>query len=102
IILTTAYAQYALEGYRVNAIDYLVKPSFPDDFHRSIQKAKNYFGLIEVNAAASTTQELIIKSEGEWLRIEPSEILFLKSMQNYVIIHLANRSEERRVGNECR
>src|SRR5690606_40928504 len=72
------------------SIDYLVKPIFPDDLHRSIQKAKNYFGLIEVNAASSTTQELIIKSEGEWLRIEPSEILFLKSMQNYVIIHLAN------------
>src|SRR5690606_15238405 len=76
IIFTTAYAQYALEGYRVNAIDYLVKPIFPDDFHRSIQKAKNYFGLIEVNASSPTTQELIIKSEGEWLRIEPSEILF--------------------------
>lgn len=90
IIFTTAYAQYALEGYRVNAIDYLVKPIFPDDFHRSIQKAKNYFGLIEVNASSPTTQELIIKSEGEWLRIEPSEILFLKSMQNYVVIHLAN------------
>lgn len=90
IIFTTAYTQYALEGYRVNAIDYLVKPIFPDDFHRSIQKAKNYFGLIEVNASSPTTQELIIKSEGEWLRIEPSEILFLKSMQNYVVIHLAN------------
>lgn len=90
IIFTTAYAQYALEGYRVNAIDYLVKPIFPDDFRRSIQKAKNYFGLIEVNASSPTTQELIIKSEGEWLRIEPTEILFLKSMQNYVVIHLAN------------
>lgn len=90
IIFTTAYAQYALEGYRVNTIDYLVKPIFPDDFHRSIQKVKNYFGLIEVNASSPTTQELIIKSEGEWLRIEPTEILFLKSMQNYVVIHLAN------------
>lgn len=90
IIFTTAYAQYALEGYRVNAIDYLVKPIFPDDFHRSIQKAKNYFGLIAVNSSPETTGELIIKSEGEWLRIEPSEILFLKSMQNYVIVHLVN------------
>ncbi|SRR5690606_19221061 len=63
IIFTTAYAQYALEGYRVNAIDYLVKPIFPDDFHRSIQKAKNYFGLIEVNALSPITQELIIKSQ---------------------------------------
>src|SRR5690606_11240509 len=69
IIFTTAYAEYALEGYRVNAIDYLVKPIFPDDFRRSIQKAKNYFGLIEVNASSPTTQELIIKIEGEWLRI---------------------------------
>lgn len=90
IIFTTAYAEYALECYRVNAIDYLVKPIFPDDFHRSIQKAKNYFGLIEVNASSPTTQELVIKSEGEWLSIEPAEIQFLKSMQNYVVIHLVN------------
>lgn len=90
IVFTTAYAQYALEGYRVNAIDYLVKPIFPEDFHRSVQKARNYFGLVEINSCSETTEDLIIKSDGEWLRIEPSEILFLKSMQNYVIIHLAN------------
>ncbi|MFD2034622.1 LytR/AlgR family response regulator transcription factor [Belliella marina] len=90
IIFTTAYAQYALEGYRVNAIDYLVKPIFPEDFHRSIQKARNYFGLIEINSFSETSSGLIIKSEGEWLRIEPAEIMFLKSMQNYVLIHFAN------------
>src|SRR5690606_4737218 len=90
IIFTTAYDEYALEGYRVSALHYLVQPIFPDYVHRSIQIAKNYFGLIEVNASSPSTQELIIKSEGEWLRIEPSETLFLKSMQNYVIIHLAN------------
>lgn len=90
IIFTTAYAQYALDGYRVNAIDYLVKPIFPDDFHQSIHKARKYFGLIEVNGSSERSEELIIRSEGEWLRIEPTEILFLKSMQNYVIIHFVN------------
>src|SRR5690606_38765149 len=62
IIFTTAYTQYALEGYRVNTIDYLVKPIFPDDFHRSTQKAKNYFGLIELTALSPIIKQLIIKS----------------------------------------
>lgn len=90
IIFTTAYAGYALDGYSVNAIDYLVKPIFPDDFHRSIQKAQNYFGMIEKGNSSEKSDELIIKSDGEWLRTYPSEILFIKSMQNYVVIHMQN------------
>jgi DNA-binding LytR/AlgR family response regulator len=90
IIFTTAYAQYALEGYRVNAIDYLVKPIFPEDFNRSVQKAKNFFGYIEKDTTPESPEKLLIKSEGEWLRIAPEDILFLKSIQNYVIIHLKN------------
>lgn len=89
IIFTTAYAQYALEGYKVNAIDYLVKPIFPEDFHRAVSKARHFFGYRERDAT-SANKELVIKSDGEWLRIAPSEIQFLKSMQNYVLIYLNN------------
>lgn len=90
IIFTTAYAQYALEGYKVNAIDYLVKPIFPEDFHRAVIKAGKFFGHLEKDNASGTSQVLVIKSEGAWIRIKPSEIQFVKSMQNYVIIYLKN------------
>lgn len=90
IIFTTAYAQYALEGYKVNAIDYLVKPIFPEDFHRAVIKTRKFFGHLERDEASGTSKELVIKSEGEWIRIDPSDIQFLKSMQNYVIIYLEN------------
>lgn len=88
IIFTTAYAQYALEGYEVNAIDYLVKPIFPEDFNRSIQKAKSFFCHIEKDDTLKDSEKLLLRSEGEWLRIAPEDILFLKSMQNYVVIYL--------------
>lgn len=90
IIFTTAYAQYALAGYQVNAIDYLVKPIFPEDFHRAVIKARNFFGHMERADASGAAKELVIKSEGEWIRVYPSEIQFLKSMQNYVLIYMEN------------
>lgn len=90
IIFTTAYAQYALEGYKVNAIDYLVKPIFPEDFHRAVIKGGKFFGHLEKDDASGTSQVLVIKSEGAWVRIKPSEIQFVKSMQNYVIIYVEN------------
>lgn len=90
IIFTTAYAQYALEGYSVNAIDYLVKPIFPEDFHRAVQKARTFFDYMEKDQEPAAGKELLVKSEGEWLRIRPSEIQFLKSMQNYVIMYSIN------------
>ncbi|RYD98669.1 MAG: response regulator transcription factor [Sphingobacteriales bacterium] len=90
IVFTTAYAQYALEGYSVNSIDYLVKPIFPEDFHRAVQKARAFFDYMEKDHKPAAGKELLIKSEGEWLRIQPSEIQFLKSMQNYVIMYSIN------------
>lgn len=90
IIFTTAYPQYALEGYGVNAIGYLIKPIFPDDFRLAVQKAQRFFGHIVQKVSTSDT-ELVFRSEGEWLKIPPSDILYLRSMQNYVIIHLLNR-----------
>lgn len=93
IIFTTAYAQYALEGYRVNAIDYLVKPIFPDDFHRSIQKAKNYFGLIEVNALSPITQELIIKSQcSQHWRHTKTKLSTLHKLRSFAELLVSYRS----------
>lgn len=85
IIFTTAYPQYALEGYSANTIGYLVKPIFPDDFRRVLQQVQRLFSYTARDTDTSLKQ-LLIKSEGTWLRIGPAEILYLKSMQNYVLI----------------
>lgn len=87
IVFTTAYPQYALEAHDVNAIGYLVKPIFPEDFRRVVRKIRSFFGYMEKDSTGSSEQ-IIIKCEREWLRIVPDDILYMKSMQNYVVIYL--------------
>jgi len=92
IIFTTAYSEYAVEGFKVEAIDYLLKPIGYEDFLKSAIKAKASFESKEHNftAVKSNVDHLFVKSDYKILRIELSEIKFIESMHEYVRIHLAN------------
>jgi len=81
-ILTTAYSEYALEGYEHNVIDYLLKPISFDRFNKSVLKAQERFPLEE-------TKELnhfFVKSSGQQHRINFNEILYVESIKDYVNI----------------
>lgn len=90
IIFTTAYSEYALEGFKVDAIDYLLKPIGYPDFLKAAQKAEKYLG----NAKESSEklqmddEHLFIKSEYKIVRINLSEIKYIEGMREYVRIHL--------------
>ncbi len=93
IIFTTAYSEYALEGFRVDAIDYLLKPISYGDFLKSANKA-----LKQLNPEATSAEEvkrrdefLLIKSEHRVVRINFGEILYIEGMREYVRIHLAGQ-----------
>jgi len=93
IIFTTAYSEYAVEGFRVDAIDYLLKPISYSDFLRSANKAKSWFDNraekgIQID---SNEQFLYIKSEYKILRINHSDIKYIEGMREYVKIHLVNQ-----------
>ncbi len=88
IIFTTAYSEYALEGYEVNSVGYLVKPVFFEDFEKAVLKVRSLF---ERNPGDSTTY-LHIKADRESHKIRASDILFIKSMQNYIVVQLAQTS----------
>jgi two-component system LytT family response regulator len=92
IIFTTAYSEYALEGFRVDAIDYLLKPISYNDFLRAVNKAKLLLGSPEQrNAVArASSDHLFVKSEYKIMRIELSDIKYIESMHEYVRIHLVN------------
>lgn len=92
IIFTTAYSEYAVEGFKVEAIDYLLKPIGYDDFLKSAIKAKSFIESKEhhSSAAKSNDDHLYVKSEYKIMRIELSEIKYIESMHEYVRIHLAN------------
>ncbi len=93
IIFTTAYSEYAVEGFKVDAVDYLLKPISYSSFLKAANKVS---GLIELTNNAQTetvkadASHLFVKSEYKLLRIELADIKYIEGMHEYVKIHLAS------------
>jgi len=86
IIFTTAYAQYAIEGFKLNATDYLLKPFSYEEFLKAVQKA---FKQTELENSANTSIEannqfLFMKSEYKIRRINFNDILYIEGLKDYI------------------
>jgi DNA-binding LytR/AlgR family response regulator len=93
IIFTTAYSQYAVESYKVDAIDYLLKPITYDDFLRAANKAqKNILQHLNNYGEKETKDHFFVNSSGKILKINLQEIDFIESMSEYVKICLSNKT----------
>ena len=92
IIFTTAYSEYAMEGFRVDAIDYILKPISYAVFLKAVNKAKMWFELNKRQTEViQTTQDcLFVKSEYKLVRILLSDIKYIESANEYIQIHLIN------------
>ena len=86
-ILTTAYSEYALEGYEHNVIDYLLKPISFDRFQKSALKAQERFPTNETSA----NSYFFVKSSGQQHKINFDEILYIESIKDYVNIKTDNQ-----------
>lgn len=86
VIFTTAYSDYAVEGFELRALDYLVKPIAFNRFFSACQHA-----LSVADQRQGALPYTFIKDGFEWIRIEIGDILFLKSEGNYVEFHFAGR-----------
>ena len=102
IVFTTAYAEYAIEGFRVNAVDYLLKPFGLQDFQRAALKVKEQYDLrhaAEVAPAVSTPAErpdkaddtIFVKTDSRTLRISISDIRYVEAMSEYLKLHLESQ-----------
>jgi DNA-binding LytR/AlgR family response regulator len=94
VIFTTAYPQYAIDGFELNALDYLVKPVSFDRFLKSAMKAREYYEVREKNTSAANTVMpgyFFIKADNKLIRIQFDEMLFAEAMQNYVVIHTRDK-----------
>jgi len=91
IIFCTAYPQFALDGFELEALDYLVKPISKDRFEKAISKALEQFKLIhvyEMNESAKSQDHFFVKSDKRQVKINFSEVLYIEGLKDYVIIKL--------------
>ncbi|MBN9296271.1 MAG: response regulator transcription factor [Filimonas sp.] len=95
-IFTTAYPQYALKSYELDAIDYLLKPVDKSRLEKAINKAEVYGQMLSDKTAkntieSNTEQYLVIKAERKFYRINFADIRFVEGLKDYVVIYTRNQ-----------
>jgi DNA-binding LytR/AlgR family response regulator len=93
VILVTAYPEYALEGYELDVVDYLVKPVSWERFIKAVQKAHDFF-LLKHKAESTSptpTDYFFIKCDHKFEKVNYRDVLYIEAMQNYCIIHTIER-----------
>lgn len=90
VILTTAYSEFALEGYDLYVVDYLLKPIRLPRFLAAVQKAVEQLGATAQATSIPTNDDFIFvktESKGKLLKIDLADIDFIESQKNYMVIH---------------
>lgn len=92
VIFTTAYPDFALEGFELNAVDYLLKPISFERFYQAVSKL-NSEPKIEISNQSSLTDFLFVKTDGKnkFQKVFLTDILYVESLQNYVCIHTSKQ-----------
>jgi len=91
VIFVTAFAEFALDSYEVEAIDFLLKPVDEKRFHKAVEKAAAYHVLLK-NSDKNTTDSItgdyiFVKSDRRFVKINFADIAFVEALKDYVIIH---------------
>lgn len=91
IIFTTAYNQFAIEGYKVDALDYLLKPFSYEEFLKASTKAYNHFSTAPKVKEEETADYLFLKVEYQLVKVLLKDIIYIEAYKDYVKVHLANK-----------
>lgn len=98
IVSTTAFDQYALDSYKVNALDYLLKPISYADFLSSVNKAVRWFGMQDrykpmVQIQPENKDFIYVKSDYKIVQIELDRILYIEGLKDYIKIHIEGETK---------
>lgn len=96
VIFTTAFSEFAIESYEVDAIDYLIKPVKLERFQKAVDKAETYSKLLEKensnnNIERITDDHFFIKADRKIIKIYFNDILFIEGLKDYVVMHTENQ-----------
>ena len=91
VIFTTAYAEFALDSYEVDAVDYLVKPIKPERFEKAVEKAMSYYEMLLSEERKNQIEQvehdyIFIKSDRRFFKVSFKNILFIEGLKDYVVI----------------
>ena len=87
IVFTTAFEQYAVEGFRINALDYLLKPISYVDFLATCNKALQWFSLVRQQSEPDGMKSIFVKSEYKLIQISLDSIKYVEGLKDYVKIY---------------
>ncbi len=90
VIFTTAFSQYAVESYELNAIDYLLKPIAPNRFKQAAEKANEYFKFIH-NKNHEQQNHIYLRSNYSLVKIPVADILYIEGISDYVKVYTKNQ-----------
>lgn len=94
VVFTTAFSEYAITGFELNAIDYLLKPIAPDRFEKAVNKVKEYYQIKQQGQDLSSEIEdesIFIKANSKQVKVHFSDILYVEAFADYVKIYTAER-----------
>jgi DNA-binding LytR/AlgR family response regulator len=90
VIFTTAYSDYAIDGYSLGVVEYLLKPISFERFFQAVNKAIEQINLIRKSRNDEPEDYIMLKSEHRIHKVKHNEILYIEGLKEYVIFHLKN------------
>ncbi|MFN8296844.1 MAG: LytTR family DNA-binding domain-containing protein [Chitinophagales bacterium] len=89
VIFTTAYSEYAVEGFNLNAVDYLLKPYELERFRKAVNRAKEFYDYTAKET--NETNYIFVRADYSLIKIDCNDILYIESIDDYLRIHLSGK-----------